>query len=172
MPEIEASEKKIDVLDWPKVRFIIFISAAIFVFTIAFMNASSDIKDYVYDHRMMDYDWIEFFLILAFIIVFYAFPMCCLSYFRLKLPKIISNSKWNYLILGLPFSILAIICLSYIVLPWIVGQINSPELEGLRRTVLIWLFSILFINILLDHSPFEEPATERIEKGWRSFFKK
>jgi membrane protease YdiL (CAAX protease family) len=176
MPDNEASEKDIDVFKWSRVVFVILMSAAIFFCTtIFFMRATSDIKDYVSDHRMMNYDAIVFILILIFISFFYVLSKWCHPHIKSILPEKIRNSKWTYLIPCIIFSILAIYCLSYIVLPRFVGNINSPEMEGLRGTVVIWLSSILVVNILLDHSPFEEPLTHGIEEGWRglkSIYKK
>jgi hypothetical protein len=175
MTEITTSKKDEDVLEWPKVRVVIFMSSLIFFCTtFIFMSATSDIKDYVSDHRMINYDFIEFIIIVIFIIVFYVISKLCHPHIKSRLPSKIAKCKCIYLIPSIAFSILAIIGLSYIVFPWIVGDINTPELVGLRRTVFIWLFSILIINIMLDQSPFEKPLTEEIEKGWiglKSIFK-
>ncbi len=175
MSDTEKPEKE-NLLKWAEVRFIIFVSAIIFFLTaVIFMRATCDIRDYVSDHRMINYDCIEFALILIFIISFYVISKICHPYIKSILPKKLATYKCVYLIPGTIFSLLAIICISYIVLPKIVGDINSPEMQGLRGTVSIWLFSILLINILLDHGPFEEPLTKGIEKGWsgfKSIFKK
>jgi hypothetical protein len=148
-------------LEWPKVLYFFGIAFILFILTSCFfVDFTKDITDYMDDHHA-GFDQIEFFVIIGLLIAFYIVPSMFIG-----LVKKVSSKSYNivnayHFYINISFA-LALIAIIYILFPYL-STTHGPEGDGLRKIAVYWLFSILIINILIEHE-FEDRCVGYIEK--------
>jgi hypothetical protein len=136
------------------VAILLFLSGGFFAMTL------SDIQGFIEDHGF-GFKNIEFVIILGFLVAFYIvskiiFRACLYSY-NITFPQKKCQIKESYQLL---ISILISFPYMYLVIAFLVpalapnAQDGGAERAMLFKTVLLWLISILFMNVLLNSSRF------------------
>ncbi|NPV61730.1 MAG: hypothetical protein HPY61_03705 [Methanotrichaceae archaeon] len=140
-----------------------------FLIAYVFASSLSDINGYIEDHNFY-FDRIELLIIVLFMVIFYTIPKILFSVFNYIFPHWRYNSRLVFYLIG---TLSICLILAFI---WYnfssVASLRGAEAEALRWTVLIWLASLLLLNILLGTDLFQiiiGKIVTKIKNFFRSF---
>jgi hypothetical protein len=102
-----------------------------------------DIKNYIEDSGK-DYDWLEFYMLIFFLIFYYILPIP----FEHIVPKKYIPHPLRHSVLGTFFSIIFIIFILYIVFP-LLTTAEGPERDYIFKIIYSWLGWLFALNILV-----------------------
>jgi uncharacterized membrane protein YbhN (UPF0104 family) len=166
---------KIECPKWEDIHEKIFVYfIVIFLTTVFFARANSDIQEYISDHNI-SFKLLNFIVFLGFFIFFYALPRLAIDALKLisliKSDNEIDEKVTHYYLLSFIFIVFYIsLILTYLV-PWLAPN-EGGERDALWNTMLIWLLSILAINFLFTVDVFKEWLSKPVSKKLVSKIKK